>query len=66
MSDDATWVPAGVDTGQPSVARMYDFFLGVGHNFAADRQLADKVLEVIPANYVIDVAWQDGFPGRWW
>ncbi|WIV61918.1 SAM-dependent methyltransferase [Amycolatopsis nalaikhensis] len=49
MNDDETWVPAGVDTEHPSAARMYDYFLGGGHNFAADRQLADKVLEVIPA-----------------
>lgn len=28
---------------------MYDYFLGGGHNFAADRALADRVLDVVPA-----------------
>lgn len=49
MSEDATWVPEGVDVEEPSAARMYDYFLGGGHNFAADRLLADKVMEVVPA-----------------
>lgn len=49
MSDDAAWIPEGVDTERASVSRMYDYYLGGGHNFAADRQLADKVLETVPA-----------------
>lgn len=32
---------------------MYDYFLGGGHNFAADRQLADKVSAVIPAKDIV-------------
>jgi SAM-dependent methyltransferase len=33
---------------RPSVARMYDFFLGGSHNFAADRDAARNVLAVAP------------------
>src|SRR5262245_36846529 len=38
----------GVDTQTPSAARMYDYYLGGSHNFAADRAAADKVIEAIP------------------
>ena len=43
-----TWVPPGVDVDQPSTARTYDYYLGGGHNFAADRQLGDQVMLAIP------------------
>jgi hypothetical protein len=42
------WIPAGVDLDTPSAARCYDFYLGGAHNFAVDRELAGKVLEVVP------------------
>jgi SAM-dependent methyltransferase len=32
----------------PSAARMYDYFLGGAHNFAVDRQAAEKVVAVHP------------------
>lgn len=48
MSGHPDWAPAGIDIQAPSVARMYDFFLGGSHNFAADRELARKALEVFP------------------
>jgi hypothetical protein len=38
----------GVDIETPSAARMYDYYLGGGHNFAADRQAADAVITAIP------------------
>ncbi|MCS7476425.1 SAM-dependent methyltransferase [Umezawaea endophytica] len=44
----ANWVPAGSDTGLPSAARLYDYLLGGGHNFAADRALAEELLVVEP------------------
>jgi O-methyltransferase involved in polyketide biosynthesis len=47
--DDLDWVPVGVDTDTPSAARMYDYFLGGAHNFAADRLVARKVLGIRPA-----------------
>lgn len=42
------WVPAEVDIDRPSAARMYDFYLGGCHNFAADRQAAATVAAGIP------------------
>jgi hypothetical protein len=41
-------VPADVDPHQPSVARVYDYLLGGGHNFAADRALAERITAVQP------------------
>jgi hypothetical protein len=43
------WVPTGVDEEVPSAARVYDYLLGGGHNFSADRVLADNLLKVLPA-----------------
>jgi hypothetical protein len=43
------WIPAEVDTESPNAARMYDYFLGGAHNFAADRELAERVKKLIPA-----------------
>jgi hypothetical protein len=42
------WAPAGVDIDKPSVARVYDYFLGGSHNFAADREFGDKVIAAVP------------------
>ena len=48
MSHRPAWAPAEIDIERPSVARMYDFFLGGSHNFAADRELAEQALRVFP------------------
>lgn len=48
MSNDLGWVPPGVDTTVPSPARVYDYWLGGGHNFAPDRVLAEKILQIMP------------------
>lgn len=40
--------PAGVDPTKPSVARVYDYFLGGKDNFAVDRQVAQLALQVTP------------------
>jgi hypothetical protein len=45
-----SWVPDSVDTSQPSMARMYDYALGGSHNFAADREAAERVLAANPDN----------------
>lgn len=37
-----------MDIHRPSVARVYDYYLGGSHNFAADREFAEKVLSVLP------------------
>jgi hypothetical protein len=42
------WVPAGIDTERPSPARIYDYWLGGTHNFAADRQVAEQMIAVVP------------------
>ena len=48
------WAPDEIDIERPSVARMYDYFLGGSHNFAADRELAERARQVFPdAPYVV-------------
>src|SRR4051794_37199069 len=41
-------LPGGVDPNQPSAARIYDCFLGGTHNFAADRAVAARAIELVP------------------
>lgn len=48
MTERATWVPKDVDDTVPSPARMYDYLLGGGHNFAVDREMVDKLTTVSP------------------
>lgn len=38
----------GIDPQRPSAARVYDFFLGGTHNFAADRAAAAAALQAMP------------------
>ena len=33
---------------RPSAARMYDYFLGGHHNFAADRAAAEQIIALHP------------------
>ncbi|MEV4508220.1 SAM-dependent methyltransferase [Dactylosporangium sp. NPDC049525] len=37
-----------VDSSVPNVARMYDYYLGGYHNFAVDREAAEKILAIFP------------------
>lgn len=48
MTDRAAWVPADINVDVPSAARVYDYLLGGGHNFVADRNVGDLVLKVLP------------------
>ncbi|QFZ17348.1 SAM-dependent methyltransferase [Saccharothrix syringae] len=48
MAQRPRWVPDEVDPGLPSAARVYDYLLGGGHNFAADRALAEKFVHAQP------------------
>ncbi len=41
-------VPPGVDATRPSVARVYDWFLGGKDNFAIDREVAQMALKITP------------------
>jgi hypothetical protein len=43
-----SWVPKDVDLDRPSGARIYDYLLGGSHNFAHDRELAEKFLKAQP------------------
>ncbi|GGM33654.1 hypothetical protein GCM10012275_01320 [Longimycelium tulufanense] len=36
--------------GRPSAARVYDYLLGGGHNFAADRELAERFARALPGS----------------
>ncbi|MFB4287586.1 SAM-dependent methyltransferase [Nonomuraea sp. ATR24] len=38
--------PAGIDVRVPSVARMYDYYLGGKDNFASDREAAERMIEI--------------------
>jgi hypothetical protein len=40
--------PVGVDLNRPSVARVYDYYLGGTANWAIDREFADRVLDKFP------------------
>ncbi|MBV9846951.1 MAG: SAM-dependent methyltransferase [Kutzneria sp.] len=48
MSDVSSWVPPGANLNTPSVARIYDYLLGGGHNFAVDRQTAVQIQQAMP------------------
>jgi S-adenosyl methyltransferase len=45
----SSWAQEGIDLERPSVARVYDYFLGGAHNFAVDRQLAEAIAGITPA-----------------
>ncbi|HEY8533073.1 MAG TPA: SAM-dependent methyltransferase [Micromonospora sp.] len=42
------WAPEGIDIERPSAARMYDYYLGGSHNFAADRAAAQAMIAAVP------------------
>jgi SAM-dependent methyltransferase len=51
MPDPASQDPVvapGVDAGRPSVARVYDAFLGGKDNFESDRAVVRQILEIAP------------------
>ena len=39
---------ADFDPTAPSIARVYDYFLGGRDNFAADRELAQRLIDIFP------------------
>jgi hypothetical protein len=41
--------PVGVDAARPSVARVYDYWLGGKDNFASDREMGGRMAELNPA-----------------
>jgi hypothetical protein len=44
-----SWAPSEVDITRPSVARVYDFYLGGSHNFESDRTFGQTVVDTYPA-----------------
>jgi hypothetical protein len=63
MMTETEQAPPGVDTTTPSPARLYDYYLGGTHNFAADREAAEKLKAEAPD--LIDAMWANrGFHGR--
>lgn len=42
------WEPRAFDPHVPSVARMYNYFLGGAHNFGCDRDLARQIEATLP------------------
>ncbi|MGH3247581.1 MAG: SAM-dependent methyltransferase, partial [Trebonia sp.] len=48
MTDEELRVP-GIDATRPSVARVYDFWLGGKENFAVDREMGGRMAGVCEA-----------------
>jgi hypothetical protein len=46
--DRPSWATEDVDLSRPSVARVYDYFLGGSHHFEVDRQMAEQLLTMAP------------------
>jgi hypothetical protein len=46
--------PVGVDPNRPSIARVYDGFLGGKDNYAVDREVMERINEVVPE--AVDIA----------
>ncbi len=48
MAENPDWVPRGTNTIVPNAARVYDYWLDGSHNFAIDREMANKVQQLVP------------------
>ncbi len=48
MVEDPARVPSRVDKIAPNAARVYDYWLDGAHNFATDREMANKVQQAMP------------------
>ena len=48
MSHRPAWAPDDLDLERPAPARMWDYYLGGSHNFAADRELAETAMGAWP------------------
>jgi hypothetical protein len=47
-AEQTDWVPPGIDPTKPSVARIYDYYLGGKNNYAVDRVAAERAIELLP------------------
>ncbi|MFC9272624.1 SAM-dependent methyltransferase [Streptomyces zhihengii] len=50
-----SWSPEAIDTKVPSVARMYDYFLGGDDNYQSDREACEQLLQQVPSTKVLAV-----------
>jgi SAM-dependent methyltransferase len=41
-------IPVGIDPTRPSIARVYDGFLGGKNHYAVDREVMERILTVVP------------------
>ena len=48
MQNPPRWVSTNGDVERPNVARLYDYYLGGAHNFAVDREFADRSMSEVP------------------
>ena len=48
MADETVVRSGGVDLTRPSAARVYDYYLGGAHNFAVDREMAERAMGLWP------------------
>ncbi|GAB3909212.1 SAM-dependent methyltransferase [Kibdelosporangium lantanae] len=55
MAGDRRWIPDDMDTGRPSIARVYDYALGGGHNLASDRAVFEQLMAIQPR--IREIAW---------
>lgn len=53
MASTPSWIPIDVDPTRPSVARVYDFYLGGSHNFESDRTFGQQAVRAFPELPVI-------------
>lgn len=60
---DSAGFPPEVDPNTPSTARMYDYYLGGKNNFAADREAAEKIIQLVPGSREVALA-NRAFLGR--
>ena len=47
--EDPGWLPPEINTGVAHPARVYNYWLGGKDHFAADRELGDSIIEVMPS-----------------
>lgn len=55
MAGELGWIPDDMDVRRPSLARMYDYALGGGHNLASDRAVFEQLLLIQPN--LREIAW---------
>ncbi|MFI9051525.1 SAM-dependent methyltransferase [Streptomyces sp. NPDC053427] len=55
MSQETQPQSSAVDASIPSVARMYDYYLGGKDNYAVDREACDELSKVVPSTQVLAI-----------